>query len=127
MHGRRIPTALLLALGCLLFAAPQTRADSAPFACIGISPPDSATVTVSPSEVVLTFNAPVDATMTGGYVHNLDNVIVSTGVRIATDDPTKIIISLTPNLPSGWYMIMWNTAMPGADDSIAGMQEFNVA
>src|SRR5438045_363029 len=95
MHGRRIGIPLFLALGCLLFAAPQMRADSAPFACISISPPDSATVAASPSEVVLTFNAPVDAAMTGGYVHNLDNVIVSTGVRIASDDPTKVIISLT--------------------------------
>lgn len=127
MHGRRIGATLLLALGCLLIAAPQVGADSIPFACISISPPDSATLTVAPTEVVLTFNAPVDPNMTGGYVHNLDNVIVSTGVRIAPDDPTKVIIALTPNLPSGWYMVMWNTAMPGADGTIAGMQEFNVA
>jgi methionine-rich copper-binding protein CopC len=117
---------VLLALGCLLLAAPETRADVSSFACISISPPDSATVAVSPSEVVLTFSAPVDPTLTGGYVHNLDNVIVSTGVRIAPDDPTKII-TLTPNLPSGWYMVMWNTTMNGGDDSIAGMQGFNVA
>jgi hypothetical protein len=65
--------------------------------------------------------------MTGGYVHSLDNVIVSTGVHIAPDDPTKIVITLTPDLPSGWYMVMWNTAMNGDDETIAGMQEFNVA
>lgn len=127
MRLLRICLILLLLLGCLLLAAPEARADVAPFACISVSPPDSATVAVSPSEVVLTFSAPVDPDMTGGYVHTLDNVIVSTGVRIAPDDPTKVVISLTPNLPSGWYMVMWNTTMNGGDDSIAGMQEFNVA
>jgi methionine-rich copper-binding protein CopC len=127
MRLLRTCSILLLLLGCLLLASPEAHADAAPFACISISPPDSATVAVSPSEVVLTFSAPVDPDMTGGYVHTLDNVIVSTGVRIAPDDPTKVVISLTPNLPSGWYMVMWNTMMNGGDESIAGMQEFNVA
>jgi methionine-rich copper-binding protein CopC len=127
MRQLRIFSIALIALVCLLFAVPAVHADATPFACISISPPDSATVAVSPSAVVLTFNAPVDLTMTGGYVHNLDNVIVSTGVHIAPDDPTQIVITLMPDLPSGWYMVMWNTAMNGDDETIAGMQEFNVA
>jgi methionine-rich copper-binding protein CopC len=127
MRMRQGCAILLLVCTCLAVAPPTAGADSMPFACIAISPADSATVAVSPAEVVLTFNAPVDPLMTGGYVHNLDNVIVSTGVRVAADDPAKIIISLLPNLPTGWYMVMWNTAMRGADEMIAGMQEFNVA
>lgn len=127
MRLRRVYAILLPLFACLTIAPPHAGADSAPFACINISPADSATVAVSPAEVVLTFNAPVDPLMTGGYVHNLDNVIVSTSVRIAPDDPTMVIISLSPNLPPGWYMVMWNTAMSGADETIAGMQEFNVA
>jgi methionine-rich copper-binding protein CopC len=127
MRTRWIFSILVVTLGCMLLGVPGTPARAADFAYISIDPPDSATVSVSPAEVVLNFSAPVDPMLTGGYIHNLDNVIVSTGVRIDANDPAKIIISLTPNLPSGWYMIMWNTTPLGGDESIAGMQEFNVA
>lgn len=90
-------------------------------------PQSGMTVTTAPTQVVLTFSKATDPGMTGGYVHNVDGIIVSTSIKVSADDPTRIIVSLAPNLTSGWYMVMWNTALVGSDDILFGDVTFEIA
>jgi methionine-rich copper-binding protein CopC len=90
-------------------------------------PVTGTTITTPPTQVVLTFSKEMDPGMTGGYVHNVDGVIVSTSIKVSADDPTKIIVTLAPNLISGWYMVMWNTALVGSDDILFGDVTFEIA
>lgn len=119
--------AMVIMLAAVLLIGGQTPAHAAPAVFTAINPPDSATLTASPPQVVLTFSAPIDPVMTGGYVHDLSGTIVSTGVRVSPDDRAQVVIALAPNLPSGWYMVMWNTAPDGSDDLLSGMTQFNIA
>src|SRR5438132_1089092 len=57
-------------------------------------PVTGTTITTPPTQVVLTFSKAMDPGMTGGYVHNVDGVIVSTSIKVSADDPTKIIVTL---------------------------------
>jgi copper resistance protein C len=94
---------------------------------IASDPPSGTTITTPPTQIVLTFSNATDPSMTGGYVHNVDGNIVSTAIAVSPDDPTKVIVTLTPNLASGWYMVMWNTALVGSDDYITGDMTFAIA
>jgi methionine-rich copper-binding protein CopC len=124
-HGGRILlvatlVAFLLVMGGIVSA-------SNPPEFIASDPPSGMTVESAPTQVVLTFSSPTDPAMTGGYVHNVDGIIVSTAIAVSPDDPTKVIVTLTPDLTSGWYMVMWNTALVGSDDYITGDLTFAIA
>ncbi len=111
----------------LVMANVSAVAAATPPEFIASEPPSGATIATPPTQIVLTFSKPTDPSMTGGYVHNVDGVIVSTTIAVSTDDPTKVIVTLTPNLASGWYMVMWNTALVGSDEYLTGDVTFAIA
>lgn len=112
---------LMLAMGGAVSA-------SNPPEFIASDPPSGMTVETAPTQVVLTYSSPTDPAITGGYVHNVDGIIVSTAINVSPDDATKVIVTLSPGLPSGWYMVMWNTAFAGNDDNIlSGDMTFEIA
>lgn len=124
-RGRGFLIAMLLM--ALMLASVATVAASNPPEFIASEPPSGATITTAPTEIMLTFSQPTDPSMTGGYVHNVDGIIVSTAIAVSPDDPTKVIVTLAPGLASGWYMVMWNTALVGSDDYITGDITFAIA
>jgi methionine-rich copper-binding protein CopC len=111
----------------LMMAGVGTVTAANPPEFIASEPPSGAVVAPPPPQIVLTFSQPTDPSMTGGYVHNVDGIIVSTAIAVSPDDPTKVIVTLTPDLTSGWYMVMWNTALVGSDDYITGDLTFAIA
>jgi methionine-rich copper-binding protein CopC len=124
-RGRILLIPIMLMLLTMASIGPVTAANPPEF--VASDPPSGTTVTAPPTQIVLTFNNPTDPSMTGGYVHNVDGIIVSTAIAVSPDDPTKVIVTLTPNLASGWYMVMWNTALVGSDDYITGDMTFAIA
>ncbi len=124
-RGRGLLIAMLLMT--LTMASVGNIAASNPAEFIASDPPSGATVATAPTQITLTFSKPTDPSMTGGYVHNVDGIIVSTTIKVSASDPTKVIVTLTPNLASGWYMVMWNTALVGSDDYITGDVTFEIA
>jgi methionine-rich copper-binding protein CopC len=129
MWTRRGYPALLIAIALIALAvggfAPVAAENPPEFTAS--DPPSGATVDTAPTQITLTFSQPTDPSMTGGYVHNVDGVIVSTAIAVSQDDPTKVIVTLTPGLASGWYMVMWNTALVGSDDYLTGDMTFQIA
>jgi methionine-rich copper-binding protein CopC len=125
-HGGRI---LLIAIVMtLMLAMGGAVSASNPPEFVASDPPSGMTVDAAPTQVILTFSGPTDPAMTGGYVHDVDGIIVSTAINVSPDDATKVIVTLTPGLPSGWYMVMWNTALAGNDDNIlSGDMTFEIA
>ena len=125
-HGARgvLIVAFLMALMMTNIGA-VTAANPPEF--ITSEPPSGAVIATPPTRITLTFSKPTNPSMTGGYVHNVDGIIVSTAIAVSPDDPTKVIVTLTPNLASGWYMVMWNTALVGSDDYITGDVTFDIA
>jgi methionine-rich copper-binding protein CopC len=126
-RGRVLLVAMLLAALIMTMASVGAVAAENPPEFIASDPPSGATIAAAPTQIVLTFSQPTDPSMTGGYVHNVDGVIVSTAIAVSPDDPTKVIVTLTPGLASGWYMVMWNTALVGSDDYITGDVTFEIA
>ncbi len=124
-RGRGFLIAVLLFT--LTMASVGTVAAANPPEFIASDPPSGAVIATPPTQITLTFSKPTDPSMTGGYVHNVDGIIVSTAIAVSADDPTKVIVTLTPGLPSGWYMVMWNTALVGSDDYITGDVTFEIA
>jgi len=94
-----------LLIATLLMALAMTSVNAVaaanPPEFIASEPPSGATIATPPTQIVLTFSKPTEPSMTGGYVHNVDGIIVSTAIAVSTDDPTKVIVTLTPNLASG--------------------------
>ncbi|HEY8292867.1 MAG TPA: copper resistance protein CopC [Thermomicrobiales bacterium] len=111
----------------LIMASVGTVTAANPPEFIASEPPSGAVVAAPPTQIILTFSQPTDPSMTGGYVHNVDGIIVSTAIAVSPDDPTKVIVTLTPGLASGWYMVMWNTALVGSDNYITGDLTFDIA
>ena len=124
-RGRVLLIPIMLMM--LTMASVGSVAAANPPEFIASDPPSGATITTAPTQIVLTFSGPTDPSMTGGYVHNVDGVIVSTAIAVSPDDATKVIVTLTPDLASGWYMVMWNTALVGSDDYITGDVTFEIA
>jgi methionine-rich copper-binding protein CopC len=124
-HGYRILIAMLLLTFAL--ASGGAVAASNPPEFIASDPPSGMTIETAPTQIVLTFSNATDPDMTGGYVHNVDGIIVSTAIKVSPDDPTKVLITLAPDLTSGWYMVMWNTALVGSDDILSGDLTFEIA
>ena len=124
-HGGRI--LLIATLMLCLCATGGVVSASNPPEFIASDPPSGMTVEAAPTQVVLTFSNPTDPAMTGGYVHNVDGIIVSTAINVSPDDATKVIVTLSPDLTSGWYMVMWNTALLGSDDILSGDITFEIA
>lgn len=120
---------LLIAMLLIALIAAGGGAVSAenPPELLSSDPPSGVTLATAPAQVVLTFSKATDPGMTGGYVHNVDGAIVSTGIKVSADDPTKIIVTLAPDLTRGWYMVMWNTALAGSDEPIFGDVTFEIA
>jgi methionine-rich copper-binding protein CopC len=118
---------LIAALLAVLVLAGGAVSAANPPEFLASDPPSGVTVATAPEQVVLTFSKPLDGGMTGGYVHSVDGVIVSTSIKVSPDDATKVIVSLAPNLSSGWYMVMWNTALVGSDDFLTGDITFEIA
>ena len=116
VHGGRILLIAMLMLSLLATGVVVSASNPPEF--VTSDPPSGATIAAAPTQIVLTFSNPTDPAMTGGYVHNVDGIIVSTAIKVSPDDATKIIVTLTPGLASGWYMVMWNTALVGNDDNI---------
>lgn len=125
-YGCRIFLATTLLTALVLVGGGAVSAANPP-EFLSSDPPSGVTVATAPTQVVLTFSKPLDPGMTGGYVHSEDGVIVSTAIKISPDDATKVIVSLAPNLTSGWYMVMWNTALAGSDDYLTGDVTFAIA
>ncbi len=117
---------LVVAVGVALFLGSTVGATSPP-GFVSSNPTDAATISSDLSQYTLTFSTPVNPTMTGGYISDVNGAIVSISITVSADDPTTIIIGLAPNLSMGWYMVMWNTALSGSDDPLAGMTTFNIA
>jgi methionine-rich copper-binding protein CopC len=119
---------LVATLMTLMLAIGGGVSASNPPEFVASDPPSGMTVDTAPTQVVLTFSSPTDPAMTGGYVHNVDGIIVSTAINVSPDDATKIIVTLSPDLTSGWYMVMWNTALVSDDDNIlSGDMTFEIA
>ena len=128
MRALRRSRGLLIALLMVLtLASVGNVATANPPEFIASEPPSGATIATAPTQITLSFSKPTNPSMTGGYVHNVDGIIVSTAIKVSADDPTKVIVTLTPNLASGWYMVMWNTALVGSDDYITGDVTFEIA
>lgn len=125
-NGARVLLAAVLLIA-LIAASGGTVAAENPPEFLSSDPASGATVTTAPAQIVLTFSKATDPGMTGGYAHNVEGNIVSTGIKVSPDDPTKIIVSLAPDLTSGWYMVMWNTALVGSDDVLFGDVTFEIA
>lgn len=125
LHGGRGLLVAMLLMTLTLASVGTVAANPPEF--ISSEPPSGATIAIPPTQITLTFSKPTDPGMTGGYVHNVDGIIVSTAIRVSANDPTKVIVTLTPNLASGWYMVMWNTALVGSDDYITGDVTFEIA
>jgi methionine-rich copper-binding protein CopC len=125
IHGGRILFIAILMIGLLAMGGAVSASNPPEF--IASDPPSGMTVESAPTQVVLTFSNPTDPAMTGGYVHNVDGIIVSTAINVSPDDATKIIVTLSPDLTSGWYMVMWNTALLGSDDILSGDITFEIA
>lgn len=125
MHKTRL--VLLPALVLVALLTGTLAVADAPQGLVRADPPDAVTLPIGPQRIVLTYGMPLNPAMTGGYVSDVGGALVSTSVRVNSNDPTQIIIGLAPNLPSGWYMVMWNTALAGGDDPLDGMTTFNVA
>jgi methionine-rich copper-binding protein CopC len=123
--GGRILLIAMLMIGLLATGGAVSASNPPEF--IASDPPSGMTVESAPTQVVLTFSNPTDPAMTGGYVHNVDGIIVSTAINVSSDDATKIIVTLSPDLTSGWYMVMWNTALLGSDDILSGDITFEIA
>jgi copper resistance protein C len=123
--GGRILLIAMLMIGLLATGGAVSASNPPEF--IASDPPSGMTVESAPTQVVLTFSNPTDPAMTGGYVHNVDGIIVSTAINVSPDDATKIIVTLSPDLTSGWYMVMWNTALLGSDDILSGDITFEIA
>jgi methionine-rich copper-binding protein CopC len=123
--GGRILLIAMLMIGLLATGGAVSASNPPEF--IASDPPSGMTVESAPTQVVLTFSNPTDPAMTGGYVHNVDGEIVSTAIRVSPDDATKVIVTLAPDLTSGWYMVMWNTALLGSDDILSGDITFEIA
>ncbi|MGI8688735.1 MAG: copper resistance CopC family protein [Thermomicrobiales bacterium] len=124
-RGRDFLIATLLM--ALVLASVSAVAAANPPEFIASEPPSETTIATPPTQIILTFSKPTDPSMTGGYVHNVDGVIVSTAIAVSPDDATKVIVTLTPNLASGWYMVMWNTALVGSDNYLTGDVTFAIA
>ncbi len=125
-HGGRVFTAaMLLLVLCMTGGAPAAAANPPEF--VGSVPPSGTTVITAPQQITLIFSKPMNPTMTGGYVHDENGTVVSTGIKVNPDDPRRITVTLGPNLLSGWYMVMWNTALDGSDDYIMGDVTFAIA
>jgi copper resistance protein C len=125
-HAGRILLIVTLLVTLMLATGGAVSAENPP-EFIASDPPSGMTVEPAPTQVVLTFSNPTDPAMTGGYVHNVDGEIVSTAIRVSPDDATKVIVTLAPDLTSGWYMVMWNTALLGSDDILSGDITFEIA
>lgn len=123
--GRAFLTVVLL-LALITVSGGAVSATNPP-EFITSDPVTGTTITTPPTQVVLIFSHAMDPGMTGGYVHNVDGVIVSTSIKVSADDPTIIVVSLAPNLTSGWYMVMWNTALVGSDELLFGDVTFEIA
>ncbi len=119
---------IVMALVTLMLATGGAVAASNPPEFIASDPPSGMTIATAPTQIVLTFSDATDPAMTGGYVHNVDGVIVSTAITVSADDATKVVVTLAPGLASGWYMVMWNTALIRSDDNIlSGDITFEIA
>lgn len=123
-RSRSILIAILLIMLTMTGAGLVSAANGPPF--VASDPPSGATITAPPTQITVTFANPLDSSLTGGYVHDMDGKIVSTSIKVSTDDSRKIIITLGPNLVSGWYMVMWNTAVQGSGDIIFGDTTFDL-
>ncbi|MGI8856351.1 MAG: copper resistance CopC family protein [Thermomicrobiales bacterium] len=118
---------MVMALVTFMLATGGAVAASNPPEFITSDPPSGMTIATAPTQIVLTFSNPTDPAMTGGYVHNVDGIIVSTAIKVSADDASKVIVTLAPGLTSGWYMVMWNTALVGSDDILSGDVTFEIA
>ncbi len=128
MGTRRGYPVLLIAIALIALAVADLGTVAAnPPEFVASEPPSGTTIATAPTQITLSFSKPTNPSMTGGYVHNVDGIIVSTAIKVSADDPTKVIVTLTPNLASGWYMVMWNTALVGSDDYITGDVTFEIA
>lgn len=124
--GARVFLIAVLLIALIAASGGAVAAENPP-EFLSSDPPSGVTLATAPTQITLSFSRATDPGMTGGYVHNVDGVIVSTSIKVSGDDPTKVIVTLAPNLTSGWYMVMWNTALVGSDEPIFGDVTFEVA
>ncbi len=125
-HRSRIfCTAMLFLTLAGMSALPAGAANPPEF--VDSVPQSGTTITTAPTQISLLFSMPMNPDLTGGYVHDVNGMIVSTSIKVDANDPTKIMITLAPNLSSGWYMVMWNTAPGSSEDVIFGDVTFNIA
>jgi copper transport protein len=117
-------TALLVACGALLvwFARPA----AAHAALDTTIPADGETVADAPSEVLITFNEPVEATLGAARVYDGTGTQVDEGdARLLGDDHLTLRVGLPSDLDQGTFVVTWSATSEDAHP-VKGAFLFNV-
>jgi methionine-rich copper-binding protein CopC len=95
-----------LVVGLLIFTATTVFAHAA---LTTATPAANATVTASPSEIILTFSEAIDLKFSGAKIADAGNAEITTGpASLAKDDDKTLVIPLTATLAAGEYSVTWH-------------------
>lgn len=73
------------------------------------TPADGATVTVPPTELRLTYNEPIEVSMSTVRITSAGDVAVATDKITADQANDKTLVQPLPKLAPGDYRVQWNT------------------
>ncbi len=125
---RRRPAVLLVALALTsgLFATSFGSA-LAHANLVRSNPPSSAALAHSPAQVQLWFSETLEPSFSTAVVYDANRQRVDQGdSHVALDDPLSLVISLTPNLPKGTYVVAWVTQSKVDGHVVRGTVPFGV-
>lgn len=121
---RKLALWLAMVVALVGIAAPRASAHTA---LQSTEPADGATLTASPSRVLLTFNQPVDAPAGGIRVFTADGARVDDGGDTSHGDGDRKTVSLdVPALSPGAYVVTWRVVSQDAHP-LHGAFSFTVA